>query len=465
MKPFAVYISLTLMFLGVLLAGYFNAPLFVAHPILLTLVVLLSIASAAFTTGLIVASQTFKKQRLRMERTEAHYRHLLENAPIIFFSLDKDGVFTLSDGKGLEQLGLVPGEVVGRSIYEWAGPEYADELRELLHRCVTEKVQVAFSFRDSNRGVEFDCTFTPLHGQTEVDGVIGIGVNVTERTVAEAALRQANEGLEAAVALKTKEARVATEELMRTEKRASLDRLTATVAHEINTPVGVAYTATSFVKMRLNELQLSYASECLDEEDFKETLTVVNGGLDVIIQNLETAGDLIKMYRRASIAAEAIPLDKVSYPDSHVMLWHELEPLLGGRDIKLDVSRVRPVILSVNRIQANQVFSNIMRNAIEHGFKDQATGTIRFEQYCTPDGFLHFRSLNDGVHIPDEAINLVMEPFYTTNDDGKHSGLGLSIIRNILQENTDLKHFRIYNTDEGVCVEFLCGPKRGGWTL
>src|SRR5262249_45376726 len=49
---------------------------------------------------------------------EERLRNVIGKAPIILFALDKSGVFTLSEGKGLDAFGVKPGELIGRSIFE-----------------------------------------------------------------------------------------------------------------------------------------------------------------------------------------------------------------------------------------------------------------------------------------------------------------------------------------------------------
>src|SRR5687768_14881967 len=53
-----------------------------------------------------------------LRERERWLRSVLDSAPMVLWALDPDGVFTFSEGKGLEALGLKPGEVVGRSVFD-----------------------------------------------------------------------------------------------------------------------------------------------------------------------------------------------------------------------------------------------------------------------------------------------------------------------------------------------------------
>ena len=62
--------------------------------------------------------ETLKVAQAELEAARRRLGFVLDSAPIVLFAVDKDGVFTLSEGRGLEGLGLKPGEVVGRSAFE-----------------------------------------------------------------------------------------------------------------------------------------------------------------------------------------------------------------------------------------------------------------------------------------------------------------------------------------------------------
>jgi diguanylate cyclase (GGDEF)-like protein/PAS domain S-box-containing protein len=126
-----------------------------------------------------------------LRRSEQHLRSVVSNVPVVFFTLDRDGVFTLSEGKGLDSLGLRPGEVVGQSVFDMYAdyPDIANSVRRAL---------AGESLRATNKVGQliFDTWYSPLrdsHG--EVAGTIGVAMDVSERVRAAEALRQSEERL------------------------------------------------------------------------------------------------------------------------------------------------------------------------------------------------------------------------------------------------------------------------------
>jgi diguanylate cyclase (GGDEF)-like protein/PAS domain S-box-containing protein len=120
-----------------------------------------------------------------LKESEQKLRTLVANAPIVLFAVDKDGIFTHSEGKGLEGLGLKPGEVVGRSVSELYGdrPDILEHIRRALsgeaHTATVRLGEIAFEtryapYRDSNG---------------HVIGIIGVATDVTEQHRADQSLR------------------------------------------------------------------------------------------------------------------------------------------------------------------------------------------------------------------------------------------------------------------------------------
>src|SRR5205814_464908 len=119
------------------------------------------------------------KQRLRT---------VVAGSPVILFSLDPKGVFTLAEGKGLHSLGVRPGMLMGKSFFELLGdvPQaVADVRRALAGESVTARVELF--------GFEFEAQYSPVRERNgSISGVVGVATDITERRRAEQALRRAD---------------------------------------------------------------------------------------------------------------------------------------------------------------------------------------------------------------------------------------------------------------------------------
>ena len=124
------------------------------------------------------SSDALRHLREELEATELRLRAVVSNAPIVLFSIDRAGMFTLSEGKGLEPLGLQPGEAVGSSVYDLYrdNPEIISSIqRALAGEAFTSVSEVA--------GSVYETCYTPiLNDDRAITGVIGVATDVTSAT-------------------------------------------------------------------------------------------------------------------------------------------------------------------------------------------------------------------------------------------------------------------------------------------
>jgi PAS domain S-box-containing protein len=116
-----------------------------------------------------------------LEESVELLRSIIDHAPVIVWSLDRGGRFELSEGKGLTELGLQPGEVVGRSVWDlYAGlPSILEATRRAL---LGEPVDGSWNIGD----VHFDFHYAPHFGPNgEPAGATGVAVDVSRRHRAE----------------------------------------------------------------------------------------------------------------------------------------------------------------------------------------------------------------------------------------------------------------------------------------
>lgn len=128
-----------------------------------------------------------KQTEIALRQSQEHLQTVMTSAPLILFAIDERGIFTLSEGKGLEAIGFKPGQLVGSSIYDL----YRDkpELIEYFNRALAgeqlENVIVNFA------GIVFDHRYSIIRDEKgEVVSITGIALDITERHRAKEALRE-----------------------------------------------------------------------------------------------------------------------------------------------------------------------------------------------------------------------------------------------------------------------------------
>jgi PAS domain S-box-containing protein len=119
-----------------------------------------------------------------LHESEARLRTVISSAPIILWALDRDGVFTLSEGSGLGALGLSPGDLVGQSVFD----VYKDspDVLEFNRRALTGE---SFGATVEVEELAWDVRYVPVFGEAGVvDGVIGVATDITVHRRVEEAL-------------------------------------------------------------------------------------------------------------------------------------------------------------------------------------------------------------------------------------------------------------------------------------
>jgi PAS domain S-box-containing protein len=133
---------------------------------------------------------TEKKQaREALRKAEKRLRTVVASAAVILFATDKQGIFTLCEGEGLKSLGLEPGELVGKSVYE----VYADspQVGENIARALTGE---SFTSSVTVDDLVFEIRYSPLTDERDnVLGVIGVATDITENRRAEVSIRESEE--------------------------------------------------------------------------------------------------------------------------------------------------------------------------------------------------------------------------------------------------------------------------------
>jgi signal transduction histidine kinase len=249
------------------------------------------------------------------------------------------------------------------------------------------------------------------------------------------------------------ELRAAQSQMVHSEKMASLGQLTAGIAHEINNPinfisVGITGLEKNFKSfMKVVEKYESIAAKGNTEQTLKEIEELkqnlhygevkdfINGLMDDIKLGADRASEIIQGLRSFSRLNEA----EFKAADIHEGLDATLVLLRtktkNAIEIVKEYDPYLPII-NCNPGQLNQVFMNILTNAIESIEMKPVGGTneIRIKTINKPDK-IEIRIKDSGIGIPKEIKEKIFDPFFTTKEVGKGTGLGLSISFGIIKKH------------------------------
>ena len=206
-------------------------------------------------------------------------------------------------------------------------------------------------------------------------------------------------------------------DLIRAEKLASVGRLSAGIAHEIGNPIGI-------IKGYLDLLKDDGLAAREKEEFIRRTESEVERINAIIRQLLDFARPAADEPSVVSIHAILLELEEVCH----------FQPVFAGLKFKLDLRAEKDQVRADGR-QLRQVFLNLILNAADafEGLNASDENRIIIRTSIAADAardhdhHLAVQFIDNGSGIPDEHRDYVFDPFYTTKDPGRGTGLGLSV--------------------------------------
>ncbi len=224
------------------------------------------------------------------------------------------------------------------------------------------------------------------------------------------------------------------EELIRKDKLAALGGLVAGVAHEINTPIGVAVTAASLAADRIHDIDEAFASGTLRRQDLAQGLSQAQEAARMTLGNLRRAAEMIANFKQIAVdqTSEAQrPIELGAYVREVVA---SLGPLYRRTAHRVTVAVHREVALTTYAGAISQVCTNLVHNALTHAFVANTSGRVTLEVDRQGSGMALLRCRDDGVGMTPEIAARVFEPFFTTQRGRGGSGLGMHIVHNLVTD-------------------------------
>jgi signal transduction histidine kinase len=223
------------------------------------------------------------------------------------------------------------------------------------------------------------------------------------------------------------------ESLLQSERLASLGSLVAGVAHEINTPVGIALTSASVLKAATDELQAAVAGDGLKKSVVLRYLETAAESTRLIMNNAYRAAHLIHSFKQIAVdqTSEARrPFALMEYVGEIIT---SLRPKLKTTRIDLQFDGPADIVLDSYPGAFAQVVTNLVLNCAEHAFAAEQPGHIAIKARLEGDT-VELEVVDDGKGIAPELLDRFFDPFFTTRRGQGGTGLGLNIVYNLVAQ-------------------------------
>ncbi|MCC6069516.1 GAF domain-containing protein [Massilia sp. GCM10020059] len=254
------------------------------------------------------------------------------------------------------------------------------------------------------------------------------------RMQADQAIRKTKERLEeqnAALNSALTALQEAQSELVRQEKLASLGRLVAGVAHEINTPLGICVTATSHLVQELKLTREELEAGEMTEDSLQQFLEIIDQSLRILTTNTQRAAALVRSFKQVAVdqSSDDIRTFRLKSYLDEVLL--SLQPKLKGRPVKVEVACADDIHLESFPGAVSQIVTNMVMNSLVHGYQRDQAGKIRISAALEDDDTVVFAYSDDGAGMEPEMLAKLFDPFFTTRRGQGGSGLGAHILYNL----------------------------------
>lgn len=365
----------------------------------------------------------------RVEKTykssERRYKLLAENVSDVIWTIDMNYRFTYVSPSVIHMRGYSSEEAIRQTLAETFTPNSYNIICKVLEEEIAG-INIIRNKLQYSRTLELDQKCRDgsiIHTETKLSylrdsddmptEILGITRDVTERKRME-------------------------DQLKHSELLASLGKMTAGIAHEVNNPLGSI--------LLFSELLMKNAASPEEKED-----------LQIIHNEAKRAArvmsDLLTYSLGGNNKADCIDLQRVIEKVLDMRLYSETV-----RNINVSVAmQDNPIYVYGDKSQLVQVFMNVILNA-EEALEDSNGGNI-IVTACSSDGWSRVTVSDDGSGIPEENINQIFYPFYTTKGVGEGTGLGLSTCYGIVTSHGGL--IKGENNDMGgvtITIELPLAP-------
>jgi signal transduction histidine kinase len=370
----------------------------------------------------------YLENQRRLEReieiSKDFMENIIENTKTNLMVLDKDLTVKTLNTAQAKTLGRPKQDILGKPFFalfpDTLPPYEGLPLETIFQKTLAGRSFSIIDYKISGlheQPIYLAMNVSPLLIDGKTPGILITSDNVTMRVQLEEALKHYTEELEVKVDKETATARQLEQQVLHSEKLAALGRVAAGVAHEIGNPL----TSISTFAQLLREMA---------NDEFTQS------SLDIINNHIQRITEIVRQ-----MSTFARP-DSTNIKPAQVndVVKSSLDLMRLDKRMKSTIQIVQALDPDLPKImidegQMSQVFINIILNALD-AMPDGGTLTVATRRGKDEQGHGMILVLftDTGVGIPKSDLEKIFDPFYTTKEPGKGTGLGLALSYNIVRK-------------------------------
>jgi len=251
-------------------------------------------------------------------------------------------------------------------------------------------------------------------------------------------------------------------QLVESEKMSALGNLVAGVAHEVNTPLGIAITTHSIMADELKKLEDKLDNKRLSMKDMESFRHTANSAISMQGDNLVRAKNLMENFKKTAADQHKLEIETLDISQYYQQVISTLRSILKPQKVNLEIECQDKIVLATYPGVHAQILTNLISNSVKHGFSnndDDATHDVNQENKITiiikqlPSGEVEVSYCDNGRGLSKKAEQHVFEPFFTTARKQGGIGLGMSIVFNLINQKLN-GSIELKNANTGACFHY-----------
>jgi signal transduction histidine kinase len=284
---------------------------------------------------------------------------------------------------------------------------------------------------------------------------------------AEQEIRQLNQGLEQKINERTVALKSSNQDLLNTletlhqyqnqivetEKMASLGQMVAGVAHEVNTPIGLGVTASTLMQDKLADIQKAFDEKKLTSSQLAKFLNESKENLGIIYRNLERAASLIRSFKQVAVDQSNENRRQFNMLQLMNEVLLSLRPNLKKTQHQVVLECEPTLEIDSKPGPINQILINLIMNSLIHAFENKPQGEIKIV-VTVANSRCYVNYSDNGSGVPENIKKRIFDPFVTTKRGEGGSGLGMHLVYNLVTQALNGKITLESTLGHGIDIQF-----------
>lgn len=347
---------------------------------------------------------------------------VIERAPFGVLLAEPGGVglrFSYVNPAFCEQTGYRPEELVGTGLPLLFGPETADvsmmALRAAVDGVQTTEIEMVLHRRDGSPLWTRVLLFPTFDDQQRLQHYVACVNDISE-------IRRAEE-----------ERQRLAGELHESMKLESLGLTIAGIAHDLNTPIGVAITAASHLEQLSRQLADRPADASPGPQELERLGSRLQRSVELVRNNLTKAAVLVRSFKQTTADATRMEWREVNLKSFLDTMLVSVSPLMRRARCEVTVTCPDNIVLRTEPGSLGRALTNLLINATIHAFEGRDDRRVRIDVVRMTD-HVRISCADNGVGMSEEAVTKAFTPFFTTKRGSGGSGLGLFSSRRTVEQ-------------------------------